>query len=68
MKIGMVEMGQADCPHSSTTNSGGIYLVPQQALNAILVPHMQPTELFNGTCIFVHAPQYHWHMEGAEDE
>ena len=42
-------------------------LVPQHSLDAVPILHMQPIQLFNGMRIFVHAPQYHWHMEGAGD-
>ena len=44
-------------------------LVSQVALTAILDQRTtpgQPFPLFDGSHIFVHAPQYHWHVEAAE--
>ena len=44
-------------------------LVPQAALEAILgqpTPPRQPFPLFDGSKIFVHAPQYHWHVAATE--
>ena len=44
-------------------------LVPQGALEAILVqfaPPGQPFPLFDGPRIFLPSPQYHWHVVAAE--
>ena len=42
-------------------------LVPQQVMDTVLIVLIQPVQLFDGSHIFVHASQYHWHDEGMGD-
>ena len=41
--------------------------MPQQALETIPKIPTQPMQLFDGSRIFFHAPQYQWHTQGAKE-